>query len=73
MRRPAFALLAVMLLAGCTATAIPRPGTGARETPPAPRRCSPADPGRWAWFCVVGQVLYGAASFVSPVDGPRMR
>jgi uncharacterized protein YceK len=64
-RRVVVALLAAMLLAGC-ATATPRGASGARETSAAPQRCSPRDPDRWAWFCVVGQILYGAAAFFTP-------
>jgi len=60
------ALLIVLTLMGGCATAS-RPATaGAAEAPP--RRCSPADPDRWAWFCVVGQILYGAAAFFQPVN-----
>jgi penicillin-binding protein 1A len=43
------------------------------QTAQAPRRCSTADPDRWAWFCVVGQILYGAASFFTPVNELTMR
>jgi hypothetical protein len=25
------------------------------------KRCSPSDPDRYAWFCVVGQLLYNIA------------
>jgi len=62
-RRLAIALLAATCVAGCATTAPSRPSTS--ETSQTPRRCSPADPDRWAWFCVVGQILYGAASFFS--------
>jgi hypothetical protein len=72
MRRLACALLAATLLAGCATTSGPS-GSRAGETSQAPRRCSPADPDRWAWFCVVGQILYGAASFFSPVNETTMR
>jgi hypothetical protein len=72
MRRLAVALLAVVLLAGW-ATSGPRPaGPTVTENQP-PRRCSPADPDRWAWFCVVGQILYGAAAFFTPVNEVSMR
>jgi len=64
-------LLALALLGGC-ATA-PRPAARPDEASAAPRRCSPADPDRWAWFCVVGQILYGAASFFQPVNELSMR
>jgi hypothetical protein len=60
-------LIALALLGGC-ATASRPAVTRADEATTSPRRCSPADPDRWAWFCVVGQVLYGAASFFQPVN-----
>jgi hypothetical protein len=61
------------LLAGCATTTPSRTSASGNETSQAPRRCSPADPDRWAWFCVVGQILYGAASFFSPVNEVTMR
>jgi hypothetical protein len=64
-RRAVVALLVGIVLAGC-ATSTPRGGSGGSETSTAPRRCSPADPDRWAWFCVLGQILYGAAAFFTP-------
>jgi hypothetical protein len=63
-RRSVLILLAAAVLAGCATTAPERPRTA--EADQAPRRCSPADPDRWAWFCVVGQILYGAAAFFTP-------
>jgi outer membrane biogenesis lipoprotein LolB len=72
MRRLATALLAAILLAGCATTARP-PSSRADQDAQALRRCSTADPDRWAWFCVVGQVLYGAATFFTPVNETTMR
>jgi hypothetical protein len=64
-RRLAALLIVLALMGGCATAS--RPATaGAAEAPP--RRCSPADPDRWAWFCVVGQILYGAAAFFQPVN-----
>jgi hypothetical protein len=64
-RRLAALLIVLALMGGCATSS--RPATaGAAEAPP--RRCSPADPDRWAWFCVVGQILYGAAAFFQPVN-----
>jgi hypothetical protein len=60
-----------MVLAGCATTPPARNRTA--EASEAPRRCSTADPDRWAWFCVVGQILYGAASFFQPVNELSMR
>jgi len=68
-RRSGLILLAAILLMGCASIARP----AASRTDQAPRRCSPADPDRWAWFCVVGQILYGAAAFFTPVNETTMR
>jgi hypothetical protein len=72
MRRVAAALLAVGLLAGCASASRPA-ASRAEDAAAAPRRCSPADPDRWAWFCVVGQILYGAAVFFQPPSAPGTR
>jgi hypothetical protein len=58
-------------LAGCATTTPARPRTA--QASEAPRRCSTADPDRWAWFCVIGQILYGAAAFFTPVNETTMR
>jgi len=63
-------LLSAGLLGGCATAS--RPAARAEESS-TPRRCSPADPDRWAWFCVIGQILYGAASFFTPVNETTMR
>jgi hypothetical protein len=72
MRRLAGALLAMMVLAGC-ATASRPSASRADQASQAPPRCSSADPDRWAWFCVIGHILYGAASFFTPVNETTMR
>jgi uncharacterized protein YceK len=72
MRRLASVLLVAALLAGCATTSRPsasRPDQGSQTA----RRCSTADPDRWAWFCVVGQILYGAAAFFTPINETTMR
>ena len=66
-------LLAVIVLAGCATAGPSRPGAPAAQASALPRRCSPADPDRWAWFCVVGRVLYGAAAFFTPPDETALR
>jgi hypothetical protein len=63
-------LLAASLLGACATTA---PPPARAEESSTTRRCSPGDPDRWAWFCVVGQILYGAAAFFQPVDSPTGR
>ena len=70
-RRSVAILLAAIVLAGCATTAPERSGTAAAAE--APRRCSPTDPNRWAWFCVVGQILYGAAAFFTPANETTTR
>ncbi len=72
MRGLAVLLIGLTLLGGCATVSRPA-ATRADEAPAAPRRCSSADPDRWAWFCVVGQILYGAASFFQPVNELSMR
>ena len=73
MRRLGATLLAAVLLAGCATAGPPPPRPTAADATQTPRRCSPADPDRWAWFCVIGQVLYGAAAFFTPVNEVTMR
>ena len=70
--RLAVLLLALALLGGCATGS--RPATArADDTSATPRRCSTGDPDRGAWFCMVGQILYGAASFFQPVNELSMR
>jgi hypothetical protein len=59
-------------LLGSCATAYP-PATARGRRLRGARRCSAGDPDRSAWFCVVGQILYGAASFFQPVNELSMR
>ncbi|HEX9480227.1 MAG TPA: hypothetical protein VGA90_15805 [Methylomirabilota bacterium] len=72
MRGLAVLLIGLTLLGGCATVSRPA-AARADEASAAPRRCSTADPDRWAWFCVVGQILYGAASFFQPVNELSMR
>lgn len=69
--RSVLVLVAVTVLAGCATAAPTRPRTA--EASEATGRCSTADPDRWAWFCVVGQILYGAASFFTPPNETTTR
>ena len=66
----ALALIA-LLVAGC-ATAAPPPSTAASESKSI-KRCSPSDPDRHAWFCVIGQILYGVAGAMQPDGGYSLR
>ncbi len=55
-------VIGALLLAGCamggpSSRFTAEPSSSA--SPQAPTRCSAGDPDRWAWFCVIGQTLYG--------------
>jgi hypothetical protein len=65
--RAARAVIAVSaaLLAGC-ATGSGAPPAASEPSLAAPRRCSPADPERGAWYCVLGQLLYTTAGALQP-------
>jgi hypothetical protein len=68
-------LVAASLLAGCAtgdgASRVTAPRAGEAAASP-PRRCSPADPDRWAWFCVIGRLFYEtAAAFQPPSERTR--
>ena len=69
-------VVSVLLLAACaTGTPSPRAGVeasaGARSSPP--MRCSAGDPDRGAWFCVIGQILYGIGTALQPDPDVRAR
>ena len=63
--------LIALLVVGC-ATAAPPPSTAASESISI-KRCSPSDPDRHAWFCVIGQILYGVAGAMQPDGGYSLR
>ena len=65
-------LALIALLVGGCATAAPPPSTAARESKSI-KRCSPSDPDRQVWFCVVGQILYGVAGAMQPDGGYSLR
>ena len=72
----AWLLLMTLLGAGCaTGTTSVSASTGAGEprSTSAIKRCSPSDPDRHAWFCVIGQILYGAAGAMQPEGGYSLR
>ncbi len=71
-RRSVPILLVAGLLAGCATTGRPS-ASRTDQAAQTPRRCSTADPDRGTWFCVVGQILYGAAAFFTPVNETTMR
>jgi hypothetical protein len=63
--------LITVLVGGC-ATATPPASTADRESKSI-KRCSPSDPDRHAWFCVIGQILYGVAGAMQPDGGYSLR
>jgi hypothetical protein len=65
-------LTLVTLLVGGCATAAPPSSTAAAESKSI-KRCSPSDPDRRAWFCVIGQILYGVAGAMQPDGGYSIR
>jgi hypothetical protein len=72
------ALVAAILVAGCATRTPPSSLTNASSAGNPPqaveyRRCSPADPDRFAWFCVIGQIVYGAISSLQPDAGLGLR
>lgn len=70
MRRHVALAFAALVIAGCASTTPQPTATIAADAEPRPaaRRCSDGDPDRFAWFCIVGRVLYGAAASLAP-DG----
>ena len=46
---------------------------GDTRAPSAMKRCSASDPDRNAWFCVIGQILYGVAGAMQPDGGYSLR
>ena len=65
-------LALIALLVGGCATAAPPSSTASREAKSV-KRCSPSDPDRHAWFCVIGQILYGVAGGMQPDGGYSLR
>jgi hypothetical protein len=62
-------VIGALLLAGCaTGSPSSRVATDRSGSEPssAPARCSAADPDRWAWFCAIGQSLYGIGANLQP-------
>jgi len=70
-------VVTALLIEGCGASvrpASPTSGSGGEAKPTAGiKRCSPSDPDRYAWFCVVGQLLYNIAGGMEPIGGYSLR
>jgi hypothetical protein len=78
MKAPQLALIAAILVAGCATSTAPfsRANSSSAGDPRHAaeyRRCSAADPDRFAWSCVIGQIVYGAISNLQPDAGVRLR
>ena len=77
--RAALALVSSALLLGACATGNVSTSTstgvtfGDARAPSAMKRCSASDPDRNAWFCIVGQILYGVAGAMQPDGGYSIR
>jgi hypothetical protein len=72
----ASALLMALLVGGCatgTTSVSASIGGGEPKSTSAIKRCSPSDPDRHAWFCVIGQILYGVAGAMQPDGGYSLR
>lgn len=69
--------LVIVLAAGCAANARPQPSPNVAAAVPASsgviRRCSPSDPDRGVWFCVIGQTLYNIAAAITQNGGWNFR
>jgi len=66
----------MLLSAGCATSGRPPAPAAAGEAPGsagAITRCSPSDPDRHAWFCVIGQILYNVAGAMQPDEGYSLR
>lgn len=73
--RVAAVVLAAML-AGCGSVEPARPPASAFSSSSpsgAIKRCSPSDPDRNAWFCVIGQLFYNVAGGMQPDGGYSIR
>jgi hypothetical protein len=46
---------------------------GDTRAPSTMKRCSASDPDRNAWFCIIGQFLYGVAGAMQPDGGYSLR
>ena len=70
-------VIAAILVAGCATGGQPSApataGTAGDPRPAEARRCSATDPDRFAWFCVIGQIVYGAISSLQPDAGLGLR
>ena len=74
---PRLVLAGALLIAGCATSAPPSRSSADTSADARPateyRRCSPADPDRFAWFCLLGHIMYGAISAMQPASTPGLR
>ncbi len=77
--RTALALVSSALLLSACATgnvstsASTSMAFGDTQAPSSIKRCSASDPDRNAWFCIIGQILYGVAGMMQPDGGYSLR
>ena len=69
--------ISALLFGGC---ATGRPSSqfaversASEPSPPPATRCSVGDSDRWAWFCVIGQALYGIGASLQPDTNLRSK
>jgi hypothetical protein len=69
------ASIAAILVAGCATSTPPAnvSSAGNAGRPTEYRRCSAADPDRFAWFCVIGQIIYATIAVMQSDPGPGPR
>ena len=58
---------------GCASVHVASPLDDPRAPSTAVKRCSPSDPDRSAWFCVLGQFLYNLVGVMQPDGGYSLR
>jgi hypothetical protein len=75
MKARRLALIAAILTAGCATSTRPSPPANPSAGGDAPRaaeyrRCSAADPDRFTWCCVIGQIIYATIAVMQSDPGP---
>jgi hypothetical protein len=77
MRAHVSLVIGALLLAGCatggSSSRVDTERSAGEPSPSAPTRCSAGDPDRWAWLCVLGQILYGIGENVQADTQLRSR
>jgi len=74
--RAASLALIVLLVGGCATSirpASPPASAAGGQSAGGIKRCSPSDPDRYGWFCLIGQLLYNVAGGMQPDGGFTLR